>query len=235
MASSIISLPASNLRSGICLPSFPRTLVCLVRKAVESESAGPPIGLKRFINGAGKARMLCGVLLSNEPLAMRFAIREHDKLERRALPTVERSLNIFLFHNGAGTTCKNVGFNTVIHLDLTIASSPTFTPCSHFYRYPSVMSIKSASSDTTAAAPTKTKSRRLLVLYAYVKSKKTMRCNHLFHKVCLDRWLGYSYSSTCPVCRTLLTPAKLVADVEVLVFDCFGFYSDHLRDSWWLR
>ncbi|GMI87529.1 hypothetical protein HRI_002422200 [Hibiscus trionum] len=59
---------------------------------------------------------------------------------------------------------------------------------------------------------------------------RELRCDHLFHQVCLDRWLGYSYSSTCPVCR-----ATLVADVEVLVFNCFGFDSKHRRDNWWLR
>ncbi|KAK8508002.1 hypothetical protein V6N13_055466 [Hibiscus sabdariffa] len=64
---------------------------------------------------------------------------------------------------------------------------------------------------------------------------RELRCNHLFHKVCLDRWLGYSYSSTCPVCRTVLTPAKLVAGVEVVVFNCFSFDSDHRHDNWWLR
>ncbi|KAE8654705.1 Ubiquitin-like superfamily protein [Hibiscus syriacus] len=64
---------------------------------------------------------------------------------------------------------------------------------------------------------------------------RELRCNHLFHKVCLDRWLGYSCSSTCPVCRTLSTPAKLVAGAEVLVFDGFDFHSDHRRDNWWLR
>ncbi|XP_039065820.1 probable E3 ubiquitin-protein ligase RHA1A [Hibiscus syriacus] len=59
--------------------------------------------------------------------------------------------------------------------------------------------------------------------------------DHLFHRDCLDRWLGCSYSSTCPVCRTLLTPGKLVAGVEVLVFNCFRFDSDCRRDNWWLR
>ncbi|GMI87528.1 hypothetical protein HRI_002422100 [Hibiscus trionum] len=64
---------------------------------------------------------------------------------------------------------------------------------------------------------------------------RELRRDHLFHKVCLDRWIGYSFLSTCPVCRTLITPAKLVAGVEVLVFNCFGFDSDHRSDNWWLR
>ncbi|XWS23019.1 hypothetical protein CRYUN_Cryun29cG0085200 [Craigia yunnanensis] len=61
-----------------------------------------------------------------------------------------------------------------------------------------------------------------------------LRCNHLFHKVCLDRWLGYSHSTTCPICRTSLTPAKLVAGVQVLTFNYCTFSSNH-RDNWWLR
>ncbi|KAG4165819.1 hypothetical protein ERO13_A13G095000v2 [Gossypium hirsutum] len=66
---------------------------------------------------------------------------------------------------------------------------------------------------------------------------RELRCNHLFHKECLDRWVGVSYgfSSTCPICRTSLTPAKLVAGVEILVFNCFSFDSRHLRHNWWLR
>lgn len=66
---------------------------------------------------------------------------------------------------------------------------------------------------------------------------RELRCNHLFHMECLDRWVGVSYgfSSTCPICRTSLTPAKLVAGVEVLVFNSFSFDSDHLRHNWWLR
>ncbi|XP_022775739.1 E3 ubiquitin-protein ligase RNF181-like [Durio zibethinus] len=63
---------------------------------------------------------------------------------------------------------------------------------------------------------------------------RELRCNHLFHKVCLDRWLGYSLSMTCPICRTFLSPAKLVAGVEVLIFNYCTFNSNH-HDNWWLR
>ncbi|KAE8673278.1 putative beta-1,3-galactosyltransferase 4 [Hibiscus syriacus] len=54
------------------------TYVLLPSIGPAAESAGPPIGSERFIDGAGKARMLCGVLLSNVSLAMRFTIREDD-------------------------------------------------------------------------------------------------------------------------------------------------------------
>ncbi|EOY01490.1 hypothetical protein QUC31_013764 [Theobroma cacao] len=63
---------------------------------------------------------------------------------------------------------------------------------------------------------------------------RELRCNHLFHKVCLDRWLGYSHSTTCPICRTFLTPAKVIASVEVLTFNYCTFSPNH-RDNWWLR
>ncbi|XWS64117.1 hypothetical protein CRYUN_Cryun06bG0159300 [Craigia yunnanensis] len=63
---------------------------------------------------------------------------------------------------------------------------------------------------------------------------RELRCNHLFHKVCLDRWLGYSHSKTCPICRTFLTPPKLIAGVEVLSFNYCTFTSNH-RENWWLR
>ncbi|XVE85653.1 hypothetical protein DITRI_Ditri17bG0107700 [Diplodiscus trichospermus] len=64
---------------------------------------------------------------------------------------------------------------------------------------------------------------------------RELRCNHLLHKVCLDRWLGYSVSTTCPICRTSLIPAKLVAGVHVLTFNYCTFSSNHHRHNWWLR
>ncbi|XP_022724975.1 E3 ubiquitin-protein ligase RHA2A-like [Durio zibethinus] len=64
---------------------------------------------------------------------------------------------------------------------------------------------------------------------------RELKCNHLFHKVCLDRWLGYSHSITCPICRTFLTPPKpIVGTAEVLTFNYYTFTSNH-RQNWWLR
>ncbi|XVF85676.1 hypothetical protein PTKIN_Ptkin17bG0135200 [Pterospermum kingtungense] len=65
---------------------------------------------------------------------------------------------------------------------------------------------------------------------------RELRCDHLFHKACLDRWLRHSFSTTCPICRTSLTstPPKLVAGVHVLTFNYCTFTSNH-RDNWWLR
>ncbi|XVE74463.1 hypothetical protein DITRI_Ditri12bG0019000 [Diplodiscus trichospermus] len=65
---------------------------------------------------------------------------------------------------------------------------------------------------------------------------RELRCNHLFHRVCLDRWVGYSHSTTCPICRTFLTPPKLIAcGVEVLTLNYCTFTSVDHRENWWLR
>ncbi|KAL1162774.1 hypothetical protein V6Z11_A07G225900 [Gossypium hirsutum] len=34
-----------------------------------------------------------------------------------------------------------------------------------------------------------------------------LSCGHLFHKVCLEKWLNY-LKVTCPLCRTLLLPEE---------------------------
>ncbi|OMO75442.1 Zinc finger, RING-type, partial [Corchorus capsularis] len=65
---------------------------------------------------------------------------------------------------------------------------------------------------------------------------RELRCNHLFHKACLDKWLGYSLATTCPICRTFLIPAKIVSVFEVILFNYSNTFtsSDH-RENWWLR
>ncbi|GMJ13787.1 hypothetical protein HRI_005047900 [Hibiscus trionum] len=62
-----------------------------------------------------------------------------------------------------------------------------------------------------------------------------LRCDHLFHKVCLDRWIGYQ-GSTCPICRTpLIPPLKLVAAMDVVLFNYCSFDDSGHREIWWLR
>ncbi|KAK6921828.1 Zinc finger, RING-type [Dillenia turbinata] len=49
---------------------------------------------------------------------------------------------------------------------------------------------------------------------------RELRCKHLFHKVCLDRWAFSSYRrSTCPLCRGSLARPRIDAQLgeEVLV------------------
>ncbi|CAA2977445.1 E3 ubiquitin- ligase RHA2B-like [Olea europaea subsp. europaea] len=40
---------------------------------------------------------------------------------------------------------------------------------------------------------------------------RELGCNHLFHRVCLDRWLGYGHM-TCPLCRNNVKPPQLAVD-----------------------
>ncbi|WRX28195.1 zinc finger protein, partial [Theobroma cacao] len=63
---------------------------------------------------------------------------------------------------------------------------------------------------------------------------RELRCDHLFHKVCLDRWIGYR-NSTCPICRSCMTPRRLVTGMEVILFNYVSFDDCRHRDAWWLR
>ncbi|KAE8704276.1 putative E3 ubiquitin-protein ligase XERICO [Hibiscus syriacus] len=63
---------------------------------------------------------------------------------------------------------------------------------------------------------------------------RELRCDHLFHKVCLDRWIGYR-RSTCPICRSSLTPRQLVSGMEVILFKYCSFDDSDHRETWWLR
>ncbi|GMP83082.1 hypothetical protein CsSME_00037135 [Camellia sinensis var. sinensis] len=64
---------------------------------------------------------------------------------------------------------------------------------------------------------------------------RELRCDHLFHRVCLDRWVGYDHE-TCPLCRGSLAPRRSITELgmEVLSFKFWSF-SSRDRDSWWLR
>ncbi|CAA2967162.1 E3 ubiquitin- ligase RHA2B-like [Olea europaea subsp. europaea] len=64
---------------------------------------------------------------------------------------------------------------------------------------------------------------------------RELSCNHLFHRVCLDRWLGCGHV-TCPLCRNNVKPPRLAVDShqEVILID---FCAARSRDrcTWWLR
>ncbi|KAG2702608.1 hypothetical protein I3843_06G091800 [Carya illinoinensis] len=66
---------------------------------------------------------------------------------------------------------------------------------------------------------------------------RELRCDHLFHRECLDRWVGYNHK-TCPLCRgSLFSSSTTVTDqlgVEVLLFKYCSFGSGD-RETWWLR
>nr|GMD16891.1 E3 ubiquitin-protein ligase RHA2B-like [Ipomoea batatas] len=65
---------------------------------------------------------------------------------------------------------------------------------------------------------------------------RDLRCNHIFHRDCLDRWLATGRNS-CPLCRTQVksTGPRLFHDryQEVIEFDFFSGHRD--RCTWWLR
>ncbi|KAL4632531.1 hypothetical protein ACB092_04G057800 [Castanea dentata] len=55
---------------------------------------------------------------------------------------------------------------------------------------------------------------------------RELRCNHIFHRVCLDRWVDYKHS-ICPLCRGSLLPRVLLVK--------FCSFSSRDREIWWLR
>lgn len=63
-----------------------------------------------------------------------------------------------------------------------------------------------------------------------------LRCDHRFHKVCLDRWVGYG-RLTCPLCRDSLAsvPPIIQFGMQTLTFKKFSSVTITERDSWWLR
>ncbi|KAF7133163.1 hypothetical protein RHSIM_Rhsim09G0115500 [Rhododendron simsii] len=68
---------------------------------------------------------------------------------------------------------------------------------------------------------------------------RELRCDHVFHMVCLDRWVvGYRHE-TCPMCRGRLAPPRkwatgLIGEEEVLVFNLFPCHTNHRRSTRWL-
>lgn len=71
---------------------------------------------------------------------------------------------------------------------------------------------------------------------------RELKCAHLFHRVCLDRWIRYK-RVTCPLCRgSLAPPRKAIATAvgdqligeQVVEFRFCSFSSGH-RSYWWLR
>ncbi|KAL4586539.1 hypothetical protein LXL04_011175 [Taraxacum kok-saghyz] len=69
-----------------------------------------------------------------------------------------------------------------------------------------------------------------------------LRCDHLFHKNCLDTWISCKHTtSTCPLCRdNLVVPPKIdgvceMGNQDVLFYDFCGTDSSEDEGRWWVR
>ncbi|KAK7309964.1 hypothetical protein RJT34_07127 [Clitoria ternatea] len=62
-----------------------------------------------------------------------------------------------------------------------------------------------------------------------------LKCKHVFHRHCLDTWVGLK-NVTCPLCRRSLDPRRTLTDfgAEVLLFQFCSVRNDE-RETWWLR
>ncbi|KAI6702090.1 hypothetical protein NL676_011226 [Syzygium grande] len=45
------------------------------------------------------------------------------------------------------------------------------------------------------------------------ETRRLANCSHVFHRSCLDRWMGYD-QMTCPLCRTTLVPDDVVGAIN---------------------
>ncbi|KAI3421491.1 RING-type domain-containing protein, partial [Psidium guajava] len=43
--------------------------------------------------------------------------------------------------------------------------------------------------------------------------RRLANCSHVFHRSCLDRWMGYD-QMTCPLCRTTLVPDDVIGAIN---------------------
>ncbi|KAM7487567.1 hypothetical protein LguiB_025051 [Lonicera macranthoides] len=65
---------------------------------------------------------------------------------------------------------------------------------------------------------------------------REIRCDHLFHKDCLDKWVKGSRNLTCPLCRCSLGPRRIASEQgEELLFFKFSSFSSSERIRWGLR
>ena len=69
-------------------------------------------------------------------------------------------------------------------------------------------------------------------LYEFEASDEIRRltnCRHIFHRGCLDRWMGYD-QRTCPLCRTPLIPDEMQGAFNERLWEASGipeFYGEY--------
>ncbi|KAK4748638.1 hypothetical protein SAY87_015224 [Trapa incisa] len=54
------------------------------------------------------------------------------------------------------------------------------------------------------------------------EARRLPSCCHVFHRGCIDRWLGYGHH-TCPLCRTSLVPDEVADAVNQGLWAASGF------------
>lgn len=65
---------------------------------------------------------------------------------------------------------------------------------------------------------------------------RELRCDHLFHRVCLDRWMHEYKHATCPLCRGLLARRRNGSELGVQELELrFCSFSSGDHTNWWLR
>ncbi|KAL1569866.1 RING-type E3 ubiquitin transferase [Salvia divinorum] len=65
---------------------------------------------------------------------------------------------------------------------------------------------------------------------------RRLRCSHVFHAACFDRWIGCG-RWTCPLCRNHLTniPGSDDTRRQILLSGFAHVASSGNKDNWWLR
>ena len=65
---------------------------------------------------------------------------------------------------------------------------------------------------------------------------RRLRCSHVFHAACFDRWVGCG-GWTCPLCRNHLTniPGSDDTRREIVLSGFAHVGSSGNKDNWWLR
>lgn len=66
---------------------------------------------------------------------------------------------------------------------------------------------------------------------------RVLSCKHLFHKACLDRWLGFG-RGTCPMCRDCVLPSETKAKLaemhdESITESTVDFVAAFVHGGWW--
>ncbi|XP_040990413.1 brassinosteroid-responsive RING protein 1-like [Juglans microcarpa x Juglans regia] len=65
--------------------------------------------------------------------------------------------------------------------------------------------------------------------------RRLTNCRHIFHKGCLDRWMGYE-QKTCPLCRTPFIPDDMQGAFNERLWAASGipeFYDEYTNITGW--